>query len=393
MESLRRRRGEVKEISIISSISSLGLALVGTVWAIYFESLTHNASYVGFITTFFGIVGLIALILLTPIIEKNSKSKLLAIAFIAYILSYLLFYFLSTLTAAIILGAIISIFASLRWTVLGIILSDKSENNSLSKNVGFNYSLINLSWLIGPTVAGFIAQRLGIKSVFLIGAGLMIIALLLLRFLNIKDNRKEKKADKNFISLIKSFFKHKHLRKIYFVTGGISFWWAFIYTYMPIFIIESGKTDLLVGYFLSVIGLPLVFSEYFFGKIAQKKGIKKMFSRGYFILFLIPLACFLVNNFYVILGLLVLGSFGMAMLEPTTEAYFFDLTTKEQRDKYYGTYNTTIDVHYTLSLFLVAVVLYFLPFKFSFLLVSIVMLIFAIFSSKIKNIIEIRRRR
>jgi MFS family permease len=388
----KKKEDDAKRISIIALSSYFGLALVGTIWAIYLESILHNPSLVGFLSTFFGIIELIALILIIPLIEKNSKTKLWGISIILYVASYVLFYFFSNLYAVIILGIILSFATALRWNSFGIILSDKSKSNSLSKNIGFSYSLFNFAWLIGPIIAGFFSERLGIENIFLIGAGFMLFSFLLLRTFGIKDNRKQKKADNNFLKIIKSYFKNKNLRKIYFISGGISFWWAFIFTYIPIMIIESGKSPVIVGYFLSAVILPLVLFEFQFGKIAGKKGAKKMFFIGYLLLFAIPLICFFLNNLYIILILLALGSIGVAMLEPTTEAYFFDIIKKKQKDKYYGVYNTTMDVHYALSLFAVALLIYFLPFKYSFLIISLGMGVFTLLSLRIKNVVESRRK-
>jgi MFS family permease len=90
--------------------------------------------------------------------------------------------------------------------------------------------------------------------------------------------------------------------------------------------------------------------------------------------------------------LLVLGSVGMAMLEPTTEAYFFDITSKEEKDRFYGIYNTTITLNHAVSIFIVSILIKFFPFKYSFLIIGFFMLIFAILSLKTKNIIENQRR-
>lgn len=383
---------QIEKLGVVTLISSLALALVGTIWAIYFESLMHNPSGVGFVNTLFGVIGILGFVFSIPLVEKNSKTKLFGITLLVYSASYFLFSFFNSVGFAVCLGLLVSLSASLRVNTLGIILRDKSKNRAVSKNTGFMYALLNLSWLIGPVAAGFLAQKLGIKFVFLISGCLMLFAFVLLKFLKVKDNRTDKKIDTNFFKLIKEFFSSKKMVFTYFISGGISCWWAFIYIFIPILIIESGKSDVIVGYFLAGVVLPLVFLEYFFGKLAGKTGFRKMFFRGYFILFIAGVLCFFINDLYAILILLVFGSVGMAMLEPTTEAYFFDVASKNQRDKFYGIYNTTIDVNYALSLFIISIIIKFLDFKYSFLLISFLMLVFALISLKIKNVIEERRR-
>lgn len=383
---------QIEKFGLVTMISSLAIALVGTIWAIYFESLVHNPSNVGLINTLFGIIGTIGFIISIPLVERNSKTRIFGITLLIYSASYFLFYFFNSIAFAIILGSIIYLSASLRLNTLGIIVRDKSKSKSVSRNAGFMYTLLNISWLIGPIAAGFLAQKLGINFVFLISGILMLLAFILLKTLKVKDNRKTRKIDTNFFRLIKEFFSSKKLILTYLISGGISFWWAFIYIFIPIFIIESGKNDILVGYFLAGVILPLIILEYFFGKLAGKSGFRKMFFRGYFILVIVSVLCFFINDLYAILILLVSGSVGLAMLEPTTEAYFFDMTSKKQRDKFYGVYNTTIDINHAVSLLLISLMIKFLPFRFSFLLIGFFMLIFALLSLKIKNVIEARKK-
>ena len=94
----------------------------------------------------------------------------------------------------------------------------------------------------------------------------------------------------------------------------------------------------------------------------------------------------------VIFGLIALASFGMAMLEPTTEAYFFDLLKKKgDESRFYGPYNTTIDVNHFIGKISASLLLLFLPFNYLFLMFGIFMLVLFILSFKTKNIIEDKR--
>lgn len=387
------RKGErlsmqIRELGAVTLFSYLGIAIVGTIWSIYLESIIHNPSTVGLISTLFGIAGIIAFLAFIPITERHSKTKMLAVIFLLYAISYFLFSFTDDLIAVISLGLLIYIIASARVSIVGIIMRDKSKDDAVSKNTGIMYTMFNIAWLLGPILAGFLAEKMGIYFVFIIAGCLMLLSFVLLKVLGLKDNHVKKHADGNVFKLMKEFFSEKRLRLTYVLSGGISFWWAFIYIYIPIYIIESGKSDLVVGYFLAGVIAPLIFLEYPIGMLANKFGFKKMFLRGYLILAGAGFLCFFINEFYAVLILLVLGSVGIAMLEPTTEAYFFDMTTKSQKDKFYGIQNTTIDVNYAVSLFAVAIIIKFLPFEYSFLFIGAVMLIFALISLGAKEVIE-----
>jgi len=83
----------------------------------------------------------------------------------------------------------------------------------------------------------------------------------------------------------------------------------------------------------------------------------------------------------------------MAMLEPTTEAYFFDTIKRKDEDRFYGPYNTSIETGLILGKILPAVLLLFLPFKYIFLLFAGIMFLLFLLSFKAKNIVEGGRRR
>ena len=336
---------------------------------------------------------MVSYFLIIPIIEKNNKVKLYSMALVGYVGFYILFSFLKNIYVIVGLGILLSVMVTLRVTCFGILIREKSEKNKVSENEGLIYTAGNISWLVGPLIAGFIASRYSEPRVFLFAVGMLIIALILLRAFRIKSNNPpRKKIDNNVLKILKEFFGSKKRRLSYILGGGVNFWWALIYVYMPMYIIDKGLGDITLGIFLAAIVVPLVLLEYYFSKMASKKGFRKMFFLGYFIIAVLSFACFFITNSYAILGFLILASIGAAMIEPTTEAYFFDIVSERQREKFYGPYNTAIDVGHFSATMISAVILLVLPFKFVFVFFGVGTLFLALLSLKIKNIIEERRK-
>ena len=92
------------------------------------------------------------------------------------------------------------------------------------------------------------------------------------------------------------------------------------------------------------------------------------------------------------MAILTLGTIGIAMIEPTSEAYFLDLMKGKEVYKYYSPYNTTIDVNGFFAKIIPSVSLLFLDFKFIFLIFSASMLLFIVLSLFTRNIIESKRK-
>ena len=85
MHTIKRRHLPlVNKLGIISLLSTIGLAAITTIWAVYLNSFLHNASYVGFLTAFFIIIGSLSYIFFIPIIEKKNKIKLRNIEMLSF---------------------------------------------------------------------------------------------------------------------------------------------------------------------------------------------------------------------------------------------------------------------------------------------------------------------
>ena len=371
---------------------TLGVSLVSTIWSVYLNSFLHSSALVGFLTSLFTVVETLAFVFLIPLIERTDKAKTLVVSLVFFAASYFLFSVYSNIYLVIVLGILISVFSSLRITTFGLIVRDNTEDENVSKNEGFVYTLFNSAWLVGPLIAGYVASKFGFESVFFLTTLFIVLSLFSFRLFRLKDGRITKKVDKNILQLIAGFFRRRELVLTYALSMAVTFWWSFIYVYMPIYIVDNGYGEVFLGIFLAAITAPLILFEYLFGKMAGKRGFKKLFFAGFFSLGIFALAGFFVSNIYILCGILVLASISVAMLEPTTEAYFLDLVRKKDRDRYYGIYTTSVNLGSLLGALPAAGLLLVLPFKSLFMLYGIPMIILAFLALKIKDSYEFRKK-
>jgi len=344
---------------------SFSLAMFETIWAIYLRGFTDNLSLIGFLSSFFTIIAILSYLFLIPFIEKCDKAKLYSLSLFFYAFCFFLFAINKNFYIFMVIGGIFFIARALNCNSFGLIVKDLSKKNELSKNEGVVYTFLNIAWVLGPLLAGYLADK----------------------YLHIK-----KKIDKNFYKNIIDFFQNKNRALFYFLSGGVIIWWVFIYLFIPLYILESGLSKIWIGYFLFAVSLPLVFFEYYFSNLCVKKGFKIFFKIGYLIIFILSLACYFVSNIYLVLLLLVFASFGVAMLEPTVESYFFGILKKDQDLKYYSLYNTRREINLLFGKILASSLLIFLPFNYLFLLFAGIMLAMFFLSFFIKEILEYKRR-
>lgn len=377
----------VAKFSVVVFIISFAAAMVDTIWAVYLNSFLNNASYVGLLSGALTLVSLFSSLVLVPLVAKHNKSRLYMIALIVYFFAYLLFSINTSLFFLIIIAVVLTICYSMRLSVFGILMKDISSKNKMTSNVGLIYTFLNAAWVLGPLLGGYVLATSGVSKVFFLSSMFIFTALLLFVFSGIKDSNINRKFDGRVFKNFMNYFKTRERRISYFLSGGISFWWVLIYIYTPLMIESSDIGIEWIGYFLFAVAIPLILCEYLFSKMILKRGYGPIMFVGYLILAVCSiLSFFFFNNIYIVLGLLVLASFGGAMIEPISEAYFFSiLKNKDEETRFFGPYNSTFDFNLFLGKVIPAFMLLFFSFNYIFVVYSLVMISLSFLSLKAKG--------
>lgn len=385
----------ITKLGIISLIGAMASAMISTIWAIYLDSFVDSAAIVGLISGFLALVSFVSYFIFIPYIQKSNKSKIYSRTILLFGILYILFAINKSFYIFILLASIMNLLFTFRLTSFGIIIKDKSNKKKLSQNEGLMYTFSNMAWVIGPLIAGFLGDKLGINYVFFLGAIFCFLSFFLFKISKVKDAHIVKNPDKNLVKNFIEFFKYKPRVISYLISAGISFWWSLIYIFIPVYMVEHGITDMIVAYFLFAIPIPLILLEFKFGSIASKHGFRNIFGAGFLIVSLISLICFFLIsfNFYWILALLVLASVGMAMLEPTSESYFFDISKERDGQRFYGPHKTSIDLGQFFAKVISGLLLFILPFEYLFLFFAAVMFVLFLVSFKIKEVVEAKKRK
>ncbi len=379
---------EMTKISVVSLIISLSAAFVSTVWALYVDSFVGDVAKVGYLTAFLAFVSFFSYFYFIPLMQKADKGKLFLYSLLMLGAVYLLFSFIKSFYLFLALSILFTVVLSLRVMSFGIIVKDLSKKEELSKNEGLKYTFANIAFVIGPLIAGYLLTVTGLNYVFVVSGVIVLIGALFFWESGLHDGKKSKKVNDGMLENFFSFFHSKKRVVAYILGGGVSLWWGLIYLFIPLHMVRVGLPKSYVGYFLFAVAVPLIFLEYYFAKFAGKRGFKKMFFFGYAIAAVFAFACFFVSSIYIILGLLILASLGLAMLESTVESYFFDILDEEEEYRYYGPFNTSMDLNAFVGRIAGSTLLLFLDFKYIFLLFGGFMVIMALVALKVKKVVE-----
>ncbi len=377
----------IRALISIRFFLALGNAVIMTIWALYLNSFIESTSTIGYISSLLTLISFFSYFAFVPLVEKYDKGKLFSITLFLTAITHLFFAFVTRSLLIVVLISIAAIIIqSIRITVNGIIIKDTQPKKSLSKSEGLMYTFANIAFLIGPLLAGYLSSGSGYSLVFIAGSLFFFAAYFIYKISAIKDQRISKKIDSNIIKNFLDYFKNKNRVIAYLVGGGVQLWWTFIFLFIPLYMKSNNFTTKEIGYFIFATSVPLILTEYYISKKTSKIGYKKIFILGYLITALLCLLSFFISNVFLILVILSLASFGMAFLEPTTEAYFLQILSKNDTAKYFGPYNTNANTTILIGKLIASSILLILPFKYLFILFAAYMLFFFLISFKTKEI-------
>ncbi len=247
----------------------------------------------------------IALIFITPMGDFVDRKKIISSLYLMLFLALLLFYFIGNVYVLI----AISFFIGLGACVIPFIIAYLGTNKTSGiASIGKIMAGVLFGILLSRFVSSFFASIWGWKSIYLFGAGCMLIALILIGYFLPQNDSKEKKRIGYFKMAFSSFslLKSNASVRLYSVCGFLimavfAAFWNNISIYLKY---QFSFDQFSIGLF-SLAGVLGALSAMFFNKIF------KFFNASNIVLFLLLFAIFLLMVFYssylVILVLLTLA--------------------------------------------------------------------------------------
>lgn len=222
-------------------------------------------------------------------------------------------------TGNILLLLLIRIIQGAGWgfstTASGTIATDIIPPKRRGEGMGYFGLSGNIALAFGPSLGLTLAEKISFTELFLICAGLGLVALLLSAKIKFKkvEELPEKAIAPKFDFYEKTALKPSIL--IFFITftfGGIA-------TFLPLYAAEK-NVDGIEWYFL-VYALFLMISRTFAGKIYDTKGHLYVFLPGTFLIFFAMLLLSWLHNLFVLLFAAAIYGFGFGTVQPALQAW------------------------------------------------------------------------
>lgn len=182
-------------LSIVFLVGSFATNLIGPIWPIYITSSLHaSMTELGFVFSASNAVAAITQILSGFLSDKYGRKRLHALGTLLAAFPPLMYAlannWLNLVPWAMLSGLAIGLYLPMRWAIV----ADASSTETMASA----YSWMNISWLLGSTVApfvgGVIADYFNIRSPFFVCSTMILCAFPLTLFMQ-ETKRKQTKAD------------------------------------------------------------------------------------------------------------------------------------------------------------------------------------------------------
>jgi MFS family permease len=303
-------------LSVVMYVNSTVLSsFVGTTYA--------SMLYVG------GAAASIVLLFCLPhIVQKFGLVKIATSIFILLAIALLM---LGTTTAMTFAGVFVmyTALSGTVWYCNDLFVTHYAQSESMGHTRGTYLTIINAAIALMPIIAGFLVQRDGFHSVYILGASLMVIAAGIL----VRSQRNF--VDRPYVSTTipvawNTIRQSSSLRRVISINFLLQFFYVWMTLFTPLYMYETLHFSWpQIGIAFTVMLTAFVILQYPIGRWADTVGEKKLLITGFAIASSSTIVFALLNTHSIFIYAMVLfcTRVGICMVEVLSETYFFKQVT------------------------------------------------------------------
>jgi MFS family permease len=379
---------KINRMYILSFLFSLHIALSAYINSTFLSEI-FDVKFVGILYTISSIVTLLLLSKSANILKYFGNKKLTLILLLVNMLSIV---GMITSKDPYIVGTSFIAFVSTNTQILfciDIFIEHFGNKKTIGKNRGLYLTIINLAWMTSPLIASFLITKEGGYTTIYIVAFVAIIIMTVGLLFSVKTFKDTTYKKTPFLETYKYLKTNRHMLAITMVNFILQFFYAWMVVYTPIYLYENiglnwGQIGIIFTIMLSpfvILGLPI-------GILIDKYHVKKkiLLFVGFII---ISVSTYLITEMttksVLLWGLLLfITRVGASIIETTSEIYFFS-HIKEEEAYLLSVFRDMNPVAYIIAPLISTLIFIFLPFKFLFIILSIILLFGFYYITQLKN--------
>lgn len=368
----RLNKNKVRIISLISFLAGFSQAFFLYIMSTYIK-LASGSDNLGpyYLAAYFAI--LLILLNLHKIVKRIGKSDVFYFSLFLKILVIILLLFVSPGIAAVILVVAYIIFGNIEWVSLDMILESFSSDRMSGRIRGKFLTIMNAGVFLGPLLSSKILEEYDYYGIFLamlfLNVAVLAIGVWSLANVNHRFDGKLIVGD-----VLKKVIWRKNVRRIYYLSFVLEFFYALMIMYTPIYLLEMGLSWGEIGVIFTVMLAPFMLIQYPAGALADKKtGEKEFLILAILVMAVSTAAAYYINSpgIWIWSAVLLSTRIGAALLEVMRDSYFYKRIDGHDVDLI-NVFRTAKATAYILGSAASVVLLLFFPLKSIFILVAVV---------------------
>lgn len=368
---------KINRMYVLSFLFTLHIALSAYVNSTFLSGIISE-KYVGILYTVSSILTLILLSKSTNILKSFGNKRLTLILLLLNMLSIV--GMISSINPYII-GASFIVFVSTNTQILlciDIFIEHFSDEKTVGKTRGLYLTIINIAWMASPLIAAFLITREGGYNTIYILAFVTTAIMTLGLTTSLKTFQDKTYKKTPFLETYRFLKTNRHMLAITMINFILQFFFACMVIYTPIYLFEHiGLGWGQIGIIFTVMLAPFVFLGFPLGILIDKYHIKKrtLLYIG-FIIMIIPtvlIAGITTKSVLVWAIILFATRIGAGIIETTSEVYFF-YHIREEDASLLSVFRDMYPVAYIIAPLIATLIFVFLPFKFLFIILGIILL-------------------
>jgi predicted MFS family arabinose efflux permease len=333
-----------------------------------------------------GIISITLLLSLSKAIEKRGLYPVISTVTILDMIALMVIYF-SIQPVLIILGfMVLQSVPSLILACLDTAIEDTADSVTMGKTRGLFLTILATASVISPLVVGGMIAESGFKTVYLFSF-LFLVLFLLVIWINRYKFKAAKFSKIEGLDSVREFWSIPDVRRIGIANFALHLFFSWMIIYIPLYLAtEMGFTWADIGVMISITLLPFVILQIPVGELADEVlGEKEMLIGGIILMIMATIIFPILNAGYFVAWTLtiLLGRTGACVAETMIESYFFKKS--EGRDELIEVYRMASPTAFIIGPILGSVSLLYIPFRYIFPLLAIVLLVTLLFIMKLKD--------
>jgi MFS family permease len=328
-ETLFSRNFILTSLSTFTLFSSFYFLLITL--PIYIKKLGGTESEIGFIIGVFTISAVVLRPFIGQMVDRQGRKKILISGLLVFLVSMLLYNYTNSVTSLLLLRVFHGIGWGAATTAATTLIADIAPPSRRGEAMGIFGMASNVAMAIGPVLSMILLAAYDFPILFMIGAGIALVSLLLA--LPISETIASHPKTPLFSR--EALFASTLMFTIALTYGSIV-------SFLSLFAQKQGITN--PGIFFTVFAVTLILVRAFAGKLSDKKGRKFVILPGMILIAFGLLVLSTASALYLFIIAALLYGLGFGLVHPSLMALLVDSVSEKGRGSAMGTFTAAFDL-------------------------------------------------